>query len=41
MRLRTGFTAVEDASETRLDEEDLLARASVEARGGNGNGAQH
>jgi len=41
VRLRTGFSAVEDASETRLDEEELLRRASGQARGGSGNGAGH
>jgi PleD family two-component response regulator len=41
VRLRTGFTAVEDASETRLDEDELLRRASGQARAGNGNGARH
>jgi PleD family two-component response regulator len=43
VRLRTGFTAVEDASVAPLDEQDLLARASGRARGGNGNGngSQH
>jgi len=41
VRLRTGVTAVEDASESRVDEEELLARASGQARGGNGNGAHH
>ena len=41
VRLRTGFTAVEDASDARLDEEELLRRASGLARGGNGNGARH
>jgi hypothetical protein len=39
VRLRTGFTSVEDASAARLDEEELLPRASGRARDGNGNGA--
>ena len=41
IRLRTGFTAVEDASTAPLDEQELLARASGRARGGNGNGSHH
>jgi PleD family two-component response regulator len=41
VRLRTGVTAVEDASAARLDEQELLARASGRARGGNGNGSHH
>jgi GGDEF domain-containing protein len=34
-------TAVEDASAAPLDEQELLARASGRARGGNGNGSHH
>jgi PleD family two-component response regulator len=41
VRLRTGFTAVEDASAAHLDEQEILARASGQARGGNGNGSRH
>lgn len=41
VRLRTGCSSVEDAAATRLDEQELLARASGRARGGNGNGSHH
>ena len=41
VRLRSGYSSVEDVAATRLDEDELLARASGRARGASGNGAAH